>query len=162
MPGEISRQYEGPTAATVPSWYDEPSKSTMELQKETEYLKLFAILDKADEPSREIDAEIYCFAYRPCYQDETPEQRLDYARRCAPSYTASVDAALTLLRKHYLWELKQGIECRAIVWWLEKDWDDTGAPTAYSTTHPALALTKAALLARAVEDRVSVAFNDRG
>jgi hypothetical protein len=78
-----------------------------------------------------------------------------------PAFTSSIDDALKLLRKHYLWQLKQGIECTAIVWWLEKDWDDTGAPTAYSTTFPALALTKAALLARAVEDRLALPPADR-
>lgn len=72
-----------------------------------------------------------------------------------PAFTASIDAALKLMRKHYLWQLKQGIECTAIVWWIEHDWDDTGAPTAKTTTYPALALTTAALIARAVEDRVS-------
>jgi hypothetical protein len=71
-----------------------------------------------------------------------------------PLYTSSIDDALKLTRKHYLWQLKQGIECTAIVWWLEFDWEDRVAPTAYSTTFPAMALTHAALIARAVEDRV--------
>lgn len=78
-----------------------------------------------------------------------------------PAYTASIDDALKLLRKHYLWQLKQGFECTAIVWWIEKDWDETGAPTAGSTTFPALALTKAALLARAVEDRLTLSSEER-
>lgn len=120
---------------------------------EQAYLELFALLDKATEPSRELDAHVYCATHKSAYPDETPEQHFTYALRACPRYTASLDAALELMRNHYLWQLKQGIECTAIVWWLEADWDDTGAPTAYSTTHPALALTKAALLARAVEDR---------
>ncbi len=155
------------------------------------YLELFAALDKAAEPSRELDLAIYLALWpasdlakiteRPRGLDGQEGYSWDirggsvvYEKwtddgRCPvnggyplPTYTASIDSALTLLRTHYLWQLKQGIECTAIVWWLEKDWDDTGAPTAYSTTHPALALTKAALLARAVEDRVIPALVSEG
>jgi len=114
---------------------------------EQSYLELFAALDKATEPSRDLDAAIWRML-PPDGGDRTNPYN-------APRFTRSIDAALMLMRKHYLWQLKQGIECTAIVWWLEKDWDDTGAPTAYSTTYPALALAKAALLARAVEDRVT-------
>ncbi len=149
----------------------------------TDYRKLFSMLNESDEPSRELDLAIYLALWPDSDLAKMTKHRrgLDsqegyawtihgasivYERwtadgRCPynggyplPAYTASIDDALKLLRKHYLWQLKQGIECTAIVWWIEKDWEDTGAPTAYSTTYPALALTKAALVARAVEDRV--------
>lgn len=64
-----------------------------------------------------------------------------------PAYTGSVDAALTLVPKHHLWELRQGIESRAIVWTIERDYDDDGAPTGYAATFPAIALCIAALRA---------------
>lgn len=119
-------------------------------------IELIKKLQEATEPSRELDAEIYCATHKSAFADETPAQHMAYALKFCPPYTLSVDAALTLLRKHYLWELKQGLGSHAIVWWLEKDWDDTGAPTGYSTVYPALALTIAVLTARAVEDRVSL------
>lgn len=88
-----------------------------------------------------------------------PNFALDYAIHCRrgldgvgaygdhPAYTASVDAALRLVPPHHLWQVKQGIECTAIVWRLETDYDDHPAPTGYSTTYPALALCIAALKA---------------
>jgi len=66
-----------------------------------------------------------------------------------PAYTSSLDAALTLVPLHHLWEIKQGIECRAVVWQLETDYDERNPPTGYSTTFPALALCIAALKAEA-------------
>lgn len=134
---------------------------------EQTYLDLFAKLDAAREPSRELDCLIFeaqhlllMPAHRGTIDGEPTGQYFDQdgneLPERAPFYTASVDDAMKLLRKHYLWQIKQGIECTAIVWWLEKDWDDTGAPAAYSTTYPALALAKAALLACAVEDRISI------
>lgn len=71
-----------------------------------------------------------------------------------PAYTASIDAALTLMRKHFMWQLKQGIGCQAIVWYIGNDQFEEGAPTGTSTTFPALALTIAALTCRAMEDRI--------
>jgi hypothetical protein len=164
---------------------------------EQSYLELFANLDRASEPSRELDLAIHQAVFPDSDLTKTTlvhrrgldgmegvswdihhggsvvfeKYNADAAKggRCfynggypLPAYTSSIDAALKLIRKHYLWQLKQGIECTAIVWWLEKDWDDTGAPTAYSTTYPALALTKAALLARAVEDRVPLSSQKCG
>lgn len=117
-------------------------------------IDLISKLQQAAEPSRELDAQIYCAIYKSAYADETPEQHLARALQISPQYTSSVDAALTLMRKHYLWQLKQGIGCTAIVWWLESDWDDAGAPAGHSTTYPALALTIANLMARAVEERL--------
>ena len=147
-------------------------------------LELIKKLQQSTEPSRELDLEIYVATYPDSDLAKTTRAHrrgLDHKEgmawdiwhgsvvfekytadgRCPynggyplPAFTSSVDAALTLMRTHYLWELKQGIGCRAIVWWIEHDWDDTGAPTAYGTTHPALALTIAALIARAVEDKL--------
>lgn len=138
-------------------------------------------LTKATEPDRELDLAIQLaiepsgdiaklMQYRrgfngegfswEIYQGSVCFQKYDDNGRCnyngghpLPRYTSSIDDALKLLRKHYLWEVKQGIGSHAIVWWIEKDWDDTGAPTGYSTVYPAMALAIAALIARAVEDR---------
>lgn len=117
-------------------------------------LDLITILETETKPSRQLDAQIYCALHRSAYADETPQQHYAHALANCPWYTSSIDAALQLMRKHYLWQLKQGIECTAIVWWIEHDWDDIGAPTGRSTTHPALALVTATLIARAIEDRV--------
>lgn len=112
----------------------------------SEIVALIERLANATEPSRELDRAILYAELRlpPKFQSEGDNPK---------HYTSSLDDALTLLRRHYLWEIKRGIECRATVWWIEKDWDDTGAPTGYSTSYPALALCTAALMARAVEDR---------
>lgn len=115
-------------------------------RRSSELLELIARLESAAGPERELDADIYEFIHNLPVNEISPE--------FPPRYTFSVDAAMRLLRKHYLWQIKRGFECTAIVWWIEKDWDDTGAPTGYSTAFPALALSTAALIARAVEDRV--------
>lgn len=69
--------------------------------------------------------------------------------RCPPLYTFSVDAAVTLVPPHHLWQVKQGIEASAVVWMLETDYDERDPPMGYSTTFPAIALCIAALRARA-------------
>ena len=145
---------------------------------------LIAKLEAANEPSRELDLAIHLALWpdddlakmtkhhrgldrQEGYSWDIWQGSIVFEMRTAdgrcphnggyplPAFTSSLDDAFKLLRPHYLIELKRGIECRAIVWWLEKDWDDTGAPTAYSTTHLALAVTKAALLARVIEDRIA-------
>lgn len=131
---------------------------------------LIAELLQATEPSPELDAMIWWEVDRSAAQRAYNNAATGRPRQVewplpaglgrfavvsgAPAFTSSIDAALKLMRNHYLWQLKQDIGCSAIVWWIEYDWDDTGAPTAHSTTFPALALTTAALIARAVEDRV--------
>lgn len=118
---------------------------------------LIARLKKATGPDRGLDGDIAVacggatgFTERFGRRDDGWVSRgPHHAVVSAPAYTASVDAALTLVPPHHLWELKQGIEARAIVWRLETDYDDDGAPTGYSTTFPAIALCIAALHARA-------------
>lgn len=97
-------------------------------------------LERAAGPSMDIDYDIWLALAQPMPVD--PD---DFP----PRYTASLDAALTLVPKGYLWQVKQGIESQAIVWSLEIDYDDDGAPAGYSTTFPAIALCIAALKARA-------------
>lgn len=71
--------------------------------------------------------------------------------------TSSLDAVVALIaktRKHFLWQVKCAIECQAIVWWLERDWDDYPVPTGYSLPDaPALALLDAFLTALITEER---------
>lgn len=107
-------------------------------------IDLIKLLEEAGEPGRELDREIW----------RVVVERDPKRRTILPAYyTRSFDAALTLLRPHYLWEVKRGIECKAIVWYLGKDWDGTGAPAAVTTEYPALALATAAIICRAVEGR---------
>jgi hypothetical protein len=101
--------------------------------------RLAFLLEKAEGPSRDMDWAIHC------------RNGLDgvgsYGNH--PAYTASFDAALTLVPPHYQWEARQGIEARAIVWSVCVDYDEREAPTGYSTTFPAMALCTAALRAQA-------------
>lgn len=62
----------------------------------------------------------------------------------------SLDAALSLVPAHHLWQVKRGFVCEAIVWSAERDYDDSGhvAPVGRKPDGPALALCIAALKAR--------------
>jgi hypothetical protein len=64
-----------------------------------------------------------------------------------PAYTSSLDAALTVVPRHHLWEVKQGFQSKATVWMIEVDYDDRDPPLGYSTTFPAIALCIAAMKA---------------
>lgn len=127
---------------------------------------LIAKLEDATEGSRELDAEISAAignVVEPCGANdwavlygtkivEGSEGRLeDEDWRELEHYTTSLDAALTLVPEGYLWQIKQAVQCCALVWALEVDYDDHPVPTGYSTTHPALALTIAALKARSAQ-----------
>lgn len=99
--------------------------------------ELIERLEKATVPDRALDWEIHL--------RNGVEGVGAYGRH--PTYTTSVDAALTLVPPHHLWSLRQGIEARAIVWMLETDYDERDPPTGYTTTFPAMALCIAALKA---------------
>lgn len=68
-------------------------------------------------------------------------------------FTASIDAALALvervLGKHWLWEIKEGIGFRCILWTLETDWDDRAVPTGHSAHSAPYAILAALLRALA-------------
>lgn len=111
---------------------------------------------------RRLDAQIWCaltgyeyvlFDGAGCvYRDKTGRRHAP--DNDLPEFTSGIDTALRVVPRHHLWELKRGFECRAIVWMLECDYDDDGAPTGYSASLPALALCAAALRAHAeLEDR---------
>jgi hypothetical protein len=58
-------------------------------------------------------------------------------------------AAIALVPRHHLWQLKCGIQAQAIVWMLETDYDDRTVPTGYALPHcPAIALCLALFRAR--------------
>jgi hypothetical protein len=103
----------------------------------TELAALIARLEQASEPDRKIDEAIHDWI--------KPE------RFVAREYTSSIDAALTLVPPHHFWEARQGIQAKAVVWRLERDYDEGGrdVPVGYSTTFPAIALCIAALKALA-------------
>jgi hypothetical protein len=106
--------------------------------------ELIERLEKATGPNSDLDEAIACFLAPPHPKHGKPIGIL-YPK----AYTKSLDAALTLVPQHHLWQIKQGIECCAIVWMIEVDYDDRAAPIGYTTTFPALALCIAALKARA-------------
>lgn len=62
-----------------------------------EFAELIERLEKADGASRDLDAAIYVATIKGAYPDETVEDRLKYARHACYRYTASLDAALTLV-----------------------------------------------------------------
>lgn len=63
-------------------------------------------------------------------------------------FTTSLDAALTLVPAHHMWEVRHGIGCRAVVWTLEQDYDGHSVPVGNTMDQPALALCIASLKAR--------------
>lgn len=67
-----------------------------------------------------------------------------------PEWTASLDAAMTLVPEGYLWELKQGFEATAMVWSVMIDYDEQHPAPFGASLRPALALCIAALRARGV------------
>ncbi len=70
--------------------------------------------------------------------------------RNPPAYTASLDAAMTLVPISHLWQVKHGFGYEAIVWSAMGDYDDDGAPGSSATqSNAAITLTAAALRARA-------------
>lgn len=107
-------------------------------------------LRAAEGPDRGLDARIHILLAGGSEADA------DYAATdpdltCAPlRYTESVDAALTLVPEAHLWELRHGVEARAIVWNMETDYGEAGhdVPKGYHATSPAIALCIAALEAR--------------
>ena len=125
-------------------------------------IDLIARIESADGPSRELDAEIFIAACHPTWRIQTecklfPEQvqtgRIQEPDGCgwrnAPAYTASIDAALTLVPEEFrlgvLMELEDGT-------WAAKLFNrgkPGGLPLRAGAT-PALALAAAALKARGV------------
>lgn len=121
-------------------------------------IDLIARIESADGPSRELDAEIArsigwgCVVRDPEAQGKYVCWRKHYRSGewiMLPRYTASIDAALTLVPDGALWSAEtwdtNGIypkHVRASVW-------VQGAPRCYAAT-PALALAAAALKARGV------------
>lgn len=100
--------------------------------------QLIATLEKATGPSLWLDVEIK----RVCNVPHNP-------RYMALQYTSSIDAALTLVPPHHLWEVRQGFEAKATVWMLERDYDEGhSVPVGYSVDYPAIALCIASLKAR--------------
>jgi hypothetical protein len=105
--------------------------------------ELIARLEAADGPSRELDAEIYCFT-RYCSLSHWVEDNAD-------PYTSSIDAALSLVPEGLRWRVsgvpaanKALASCAtgSIMDPATKEWDAIH-------THTAIALCIAALKARA-------------
>ena len=100
-------------------------------------------LEKAGEPAYALD----------CAISDAISGRVGWGLTPPPAFTGLIDKALLLVPRHHLWQIKQGIECEAIVWMLETDYDDRPAPTGHTTKFPALALCIAALKARLDHER---------
>jgi hypothetical protein len=62
-------------------------------------------LEKATGPDRELDALVYVGHYRSAYPDETDAARIEYALRCAPHYTSSIDSAIMLVPRGRKWRV---------------------------------------------------------
>src|SRR5258708_7048623 len=94
-------------------------------------------LQRAEAPDRKLDREILRVISGRIVRDEifiggakdgtreiATASPFKWACLLAPRYTASFDAALTLVPPHHLWQVKQGIQPEAIVWMLKTDYDD--------------------------------------
>lgn len=102
-------------------------------------LELVARLEKAGEPSYALD----------CAISDWRSGRVGWSLTPPEAYTALMDAALLLVPPHHLWQVKQGIQCQAVVWMLETDYDEGDPPMGYTIKFPALALCIAAIRATA-------------
>lgn len=128
--------------------------------------KLIEALEKATGPSRELDAEIAAAVdfraddghlsaratvtkFGAAYLAERSQSHQNIWSHVLPRYTASLDAAITLVPDGYLWMLHHGIQSTAIVWSLESDYDEGHPrPTGQHEDSPAIALTLACMKAR--------------
>lgn len=123
--------------------------------------ELIARLEAATGPCRELDVAISVAVGR---DDETTllrytngtEKRVPTSRNCwggqvdSPRYTASIDAALTLVPEGFCWEVRKGYVPEATVWQIGCEYDEGSGrtlPHAQAPT-PAIALCIAALRAR--------------
>ncbi len=79
----------------------------------------------------------------PGYIDTNGKAHLDVRR-----YTTNLQDALSLVPEHHLWEVRRGIEAKATVWSLERDYDEKGPPVGYHADSPAIAFCIAAIQAR--------------
>lgn len=107
--------------------------------------ELIAALELATVPDRELDAEIDQLAYENGWRSErimTPDR--------TPSYTASIDAALTLVPEGYCWDVARGYVPEATVWQIGTEYDEGSGRQLPHSQHPvpAIALCIAALKAR--------------
>lgn len=92
--------------------------------------ELLERLEKATEGSRELDIEIYVTEFPfPCVELH-PEDQRNHDEEKAPSYTTSIDAALTLVPEGWVWTLNSGktgsVAC------LCSDWSDDYAKVYWS------------------------------
>ena len=114
--------------------------------------ELIEKLERADGPSRELDASIQrAFAGSPSDHWFADHKGVWVSDDSAPRYTASIDAALTLVPEGALWSAEawdtNGVypaHVRASAWVL-------GAPRGYAAT-PAIALCIAALKAKEADN----------
>jgi hypothetical protein len=111
------------------------------------------LIEAADGPCRKLDAEIARVAgaeHGPRENVEYETRSVTYIDEIAPRYTASIDAAMTLVPEGCLWGVGNSCysECCPWAWCLPvgASWDE--ADNSYAAT-PALALCAAAIRARA-------------
>lgn len=123
---------------------------------------LIARLEAATEGSRELGEAVYLacgwtktqtgYWLGPIYHWGSPDGKITFAHDDFYQHdpTTSIDAALTLVPAHHMWEVRHGIGCRAVVWTLEQDYDGHSVPVGNTMDQPALALCIASLKARQV------------
>lgn len=90
-------------------------------------MNLTALIERIEKlrgPDREVDAEIARACGIAWSSDEYGQFGGYGIMPARVRFTASVDAALTLVPPHHLWEVRQGIEARAVVWQVMVDYED--------------------------------------
>lgn len=127
--------------------------------------QLIAALETATGPNRKLDAAI---AKHIGWNNKKadlwwPPESVTWARRTKQSlwdaergplplsaYTASLDAALTLMPEGHCWEVRHGFIPEATVWFIENEYDPGSGRSVPHGRHPipAIALCIAALKAR--------------
>lgn len=136
--------------------------------------ELMALADRVEalaEPCRETDAAIYLALHLPNWRDGDPWKKTNgwFKKNCAEdaiayffhdgmggrsvtvkSFTASLDAAMTLVPADMVWNAGNDVRCWAHIWRDKKLYN--GVPWDSRAATPALALTAAALRARASKE----------
>lgn len=114
--------------------------------------ELIAALEKATGPDRALD--FWCWWWGKATHDGQPPDA-EYAddnikRTDAPRYTASIDAALTLVPDVFCYEVRKGYAAQATVWRIDCEYDEGSGRVLPFGEHryPAIALCIASLKAR--------------
>lgn len=113
--------------------------------------RLVERIEAASGPDRELDCRIWCAISGPTF-DVAVAVVPDFSQWQAPFYTASIDAAMTLVPEGRSWELtklESAGTAQAFIWNMKELGEGDGA----EAKTPALALASAALRARITQEK---------